>query len=135
MTAMKRLLCLAFVPLLPGGCQSVAPAGPDLSVSEVAPPDSPDVATQILEAGDRLEIIVYSAPELSRTVTIAPDGEIRFPYTGPIQTSGRTLEEIEQLLRDALASELRHPDVDVVLSRTAPDRCEPCSIAEATGNR
>lgn len=132
---MKRLLCLAFVPLLSGGCQSVAPDGPTLSVSDVAPPDSPKEATQILATGDQLEIIVYAAPELSRTVTIAPDGEIRFPYTGPIQTSGRTLEEIEQILRDALASELRDPDVNVVLSKTAPSRCEPCNTPEAAGNR
>ena len=54
---------------------------------------------------------------------------------GLIQTAGRTLEEIEQLLRDALASELRDPDVDVVLSEPAPARCEPCSIAKAAGNR
>lgn len=132
---MKRLLCLAFIPLLSGGCQSVAPAGPTLSVTEVALADSPEEATQVLSTGDQLEIIVYSAPELSRTVTISPDGEIRFPYAGPIQTAGRTLEEIEQLLRDALASELRDPDVNVVLSTTSSARCEPCRIAAAAGNR
>lgn len=135
MTAMNRLLCLAFIPLLFGGCQSVAPAGSTPSATEVAPQDSPEEATQVLAAGAQLEIIVYLAPELSRTVTISPDGEIRFPYAGLIQTAGRTLEEIEKLLRDALASELRDPDVDVVLSEPAPARCEPCSIAKAAGNR
>ena len=32
--------------------------------------------------GDEIEVIVFSAPELSRTVTIAPDGRIALPLIG-----------------------------------------------------
>ena len=115
MTAMNRLLCLALIPLLAGGCQSASPVVPVPDVAQVGPPEAPGETVYLLGPGDQLEIIVHTAPELSRIVTIAPDGEIRIPYSGPIQTSGQTLEDVQQLLRNALASELRDPDIDVLI--------------------
>lgn len=74
----------------------------------------------LLAPGDRLEIIVHSAPELSRTVTIAPDGRFHMPYTGSISTTEATVEDVRARLRDELSGELNDPDVDVLLLSTAP---------------
>lgn len=135
MTAMNRLLCLAQIPLLASGCQSAAPVAPVLDVAQLERPDEPGKTVYLLGPGDQLEIIVHTAPELSRTVTIAPDGEIRIPYSGPIQTSGQSLEGVQQLLRNALVSELRDPDIDVLLSAIAPTDCARCQSGEVADDR
>lgn len=129
MTAMNRLLCLALVPFFACGCQSVTPALPAAPPPVVEPERSApsDIdADYLLAPGDQLEIIVHTAPDLSRTVTIGPDGEIRIPYSGPIQASQKSLEAVQDLLRGALASELRNPDIDVLLISTARSACGQC---------
>ncbi|NQY98890.1 MAG: polysaccharide biosynthesis/export family protein [Henriciella sp.] len=126
---MNRLLCLALVPFFACGCQSIAPAPPAAAPPVVEPerPAPPIGDTPYLLApGDQLEIIVHTAPDLSRTVIIGPDGEIRIPYSGPIQASKKSLEAVQDLLRDALATELRNPDVDVLLISTAQAACGQC---------
>jgi len=72
----------------------------------------------LLAPGDELEIIVHTAPELNRTVTVGPDGRIRMPFTGPVSVMGRNLESTQIALRSALASELKDPDLDVLLVGT-----------------
>ena len=126
MTAMNRLLCLALMPLLAGGCQTAAPMVSDAAAAPVAAPAPAETGPYRLAPGDQLEIIVHTAPELSRSVTIGPDGEIRIPYSGPIQAASNTLETVEHLLRAALASELRTPDLDVLLISTAAPDCPAC---------
>ena len=123
---MRRLLCLAFTPLLCGACQTAAPGGPVQSAPEPVQQQSAIEPSPGLVAGEQLDIIVKTAPELSRTVTIAPDGTIRIPYTGAIQVTGRSLTEVEQDLREALASELRDPDVRVLRPAASANRCQPC---------
>ncbi|MEM8616664.1 MAG: polysaccharide biosynthesis/export family protein [Pseudomonadota bacterium] len=76
-------------------------------------------APYLLAPGDELEIIVHSAPELTRTVTVGPDGRIRMPYSGPITAAARTIEAVQTGVRVALATELKDPDVDVLLTGTA----------------
>ena len=34
--------------------------------------------------GDEVEVTVFSAPELSRTVTVGPDGRITLPMIAPV---------------------------------------------------
>lgn len=125
MTAMTRLLCLALIASLAGGCQTAAPIVSDAAVP-VAAPAPADAGPYFLAPGDQLEIIVHTAPELSRKVTIGPDGEIRIPYSGPIQAASQTLEAVQRRLREALASELRTPDLDVLLIATAAPDCPAC---------
>lgn len=64
--------------------------------------------------GDTLDVSVPSAPELSRTVIVAPDGRIRMPLTGPIFASGQTVDEIRTSIITALTPELHDPRVDVI---------------------
>ena len=126
---MRRPFCLVFAPLLCWACQTATPIGPALNPPpppQESPQESPTNNSAALVVGEQLEIIVKTAPELSRTVTVAPDGTIRIPYTGPIQIAGRRLSEVEQDLRGALASELRDPDVRVMRVTPPANRCQPC---------
>lgn len=73
----------------------------------------------LLAPGDTIEVSVLYAPELSRTVVIAPDGRVRIPYSGPITATGRTVDEVRQSFNVALASELKNPEVEVIATEFA----------------
>ena len=64
--------------------------------------------------GDEIEITVFSAPELSRTVTVAPDGRITLPMIAPIQAANLTSTELHDALVSALSVPLRTPELDVI---------------------
>mgnify|MGYP003653936305 CR=1 FL=1 len=79
-------------------------------------------AEYLVAPGDTLEVIVHTAPELSRTVTVAPDGRISMPYAGQVQASARTINEVRDELLVAYANELRDPVIDVAATSYASQR-------------
>ena len=109
------LPCL-LVMLSLAACVSAPIAAPTVSAIAVEP--AANVAI-----GDRLDVIVYSAPELSRTVEVAPDGTIAIAYSGPVAAAGKTPAAIAEALSAALSGELRDPRVDVLKVVSPP----PCS--------
>lgn len=119
---MKRLLCLAFMPTLAWGCQSAEPVVSDPFPQQDWRHEDGQDPFYLLAPGDQLEVIVHTAPELTRTVTIGPDGRFRMPYSGPITAAARTVDEVRSGVQTALASELRDPDIDVLLAGTASQR-------------
>jgi len=103
-----------------------APAGPLLQPQTASPqsapvdpwfeafrPWTPQTPDYLLFPGDQIEIIVPSAPELSRTVTIGPDGRFNFPYVGAVMAANRSTPEVTQSLQSALARDLRRPYVEI----------------------
>ncbi|HVY83601.1 MAG TPA: polysaccharide biosynthesis/export family protein [Caulobacterales bacterium] len=63
--------------------------------------------------GDQIEVTVYSAPELSRTVTVGPDGRISMPLIEPVEAANHTADELHDALVAAYAQQLRTPEVHV----------------------
>ncbi len=72
-----------------------------------------------LYPGDEIEVQVVSAPELTKTVTVQPDGRISLPLLAPVQVADRTLVDAERLIAQAYASQLLSPRVDIAV-RAAP---------------
>jgi protein involved in polysaccharide export with SLBB domain len=68
-----------------------------------------------LYPGDELDVVVPSAPELNKTVTVQPDGRIMLPLLAPQMAAGRSAPQLEQALAQAYASQLLRPDVTVVV--------------------
>ncbi len=64
--------------------------------------------------GDEIEIVVFSAPELNRTVTVAPDGRVALPLIGAIRAADLTAEELQDALIVAYSTQLRQPELSVV---------------------
>lgn len=64
--------------------------------------------------GDEVEIVVRTAPELSRTLKIAPDGRIGLPMIAPVMASDLTAPQLSAALSDAYRGILRDPSVDVI---------------------
>lgn len=93
------------------GCvclQSVAPAqeAPSMTYSAETP-------AYRLYPGDEVEVIVFSAPELTRTVTIGPDGRIAMPLIAPVMAADLTPAELQDQLVAAYAPHLRMPEISV----------------------
>jgi polysaccharide export outer membrane protein len=65
--------------------------------------------------GDEVDIVVPSAPELNKTVTVQPDGRIALPLVGPQMAAGRSGPELEDELSQAYATQLLRPDVTVTV--------------------
>jgi len=63
--------------------------------------------------GDQIDVVVQSAPELSRTLTVAPDGRISMPMTSGIMAAGRTIPWVEQALKAQLAKQLVDPTIAI----------------------
>lgn len=114
MIAMKRLIFLALVPLLLAGCQSTGARVSETDSSPTWPRPNGAAPALLLATGDEIEVIVHTAPDLSRSVKVGPDGTFQIPYSGPIQAATRSIDDVRRSLRDALSSELRDPDVEIL---------------------
>ena len=64
--------------------------------------------------GDEIEVTVFSAPELTRTVTVGPDGRISLPLIAPVRAADLTAEELHDALVAAYSQQLRTPELDVI---------------------
>src|SRR5487761_311989 len=67
-------------------------------------------------AEDLLEISVYDAPDLDRTVRVSADGRISLPLVGDIETTGFTTRELEAKIESLLRrGYMTNPHVSVFL--------------------
>lgn len=83
---------------------SVAARGPGLGV----------ISDYRIGSGDVVEIDVFQADELDRTVRVRPDGTISFPLLGIFPAAGQTTAELEGTLTARLAEKyLNDPQISV----------------------
>jgi len=69
----------------------------------------------LIGAGDVLEVIVWREPELSRTVSVRPDGKISLPLVDDIQAAQSTLPELKKRITDTMADFVESPSVYIML--------------------
>lgn len=79
-----------------------------------------DEPEYVLYPGDEIEIATPTAPELTRTQRIGPDGRVSLPLVGQLLAADRTIAELEADCADAYASQLRRPLVEVTLKTAGP---------------
>lgn len=108
-------------PLLLGACGSTPVPSAEFPASDWNYADGKD-ESYLLAPGDTLDVVVHSAPELSYTVKIAPDGRISVPLSGPVTAAARSVEEVRLALMSALSSELIDPDLDVIVTDFASQK-------------
>ncbi len=66
---------------------------------------------------DILDISIWEVPELSKKVTVRPDGKLSFPLIGDIQAQGRTLKEVDDEITEKLTVYVREPQVSVIIDK------------------
>jgi len=67
---------------------------------------------------DVLNIFVWKEADLTRDVTVMPDGNITYPLIGEITAQGRTATEIKKTITDKLQNYVTAPEVPVIVKES-----------------
>ena len=67
---------------------------------------------------DVLNIFVWREADLTRDVTVTPDGKITFPLIGEIVAEGQTVLELKKTLTDKLQDFVTAPEVTVIVKES-----------------
>jgi polysaccharide export outer membrane protein len=65
---------------------------------------------------DVLQIIVWKNDQLSRTVSVRPDGKISFPLLDDVEVAGHTTRDLREFLTNKLGEYLPAPEVSVTVT-------------------
>lgn len=79
-----------------------------------------DEPEYVLYPGDEIEVATPTAPELTRTLRVGPDGRVSLPLVGQLMAADRTIAELEQAASGAYASQLVRPVVEITLKTAGP---------------
>ncbi|HEY0758394.1 MAG TPA: polysaccharide biosynthesis/export family protein [Acidisarcina sp.] len=66
--------------------------------------------------GDVLSISVWKEPQLTRTVTVRPDGKVTLPLIPDVTVAGLTAEDAQTIIHDQLTPYFKHPQVSVTVA-------------------
>ncbi len=75
-----------------------------------------------LGPGDAIAITIFNVPEYSGSQQVSADGALNLPVVGSVNVNGLTLSEAGSVIATAYRSELRYPQVTVVLEKPRPLR-------------
>ena len=67
---------------------------------------------------DILNIFVWKEAELTRDVTVMPDGKITYPLIGEITAQGLTASELKKAIADKLQNFVTAPEVTVIVKES-----------------
>ena len=67
---------------------------------------------------DVLNIFVWKEADLTRDVTVMPDGKITYPLIGEITAQGMTASELKKVITDKLQSFVTAPEVTVIVKES-----------------
>lgn len=122
-----RLAALLATLMTLGGCAggAVEPFSPAARPTAAFPDIgyatwADDEPSYRLYAGDVLEVRLPTAPELSKNVTVQPDGRITMPLVGSVMVADRSPEEASAVLSQAYAGQLIRPMVEVSVTTAQP---------------
>ena len=82
------------------------------SIAQEEPPD------YLIGPNDILNIHVWREPELTRDVTVTPDGRITFPLIGKIMAQGKTVTELKEIITKKLKNFVTAPEVTVIVNES-----------------
>src|SRR6185369_13440969 len=124
MRTMKRKTLIASICVLALNLALFAQAPKqDAKTSQPAPAKN-DAATSPSNATDRAYVIgtedvvivnVWHEPEMSRSLTVRPDGKISLPLAGEFQAAGVTAADLEDAITKKLTSLIQNPQVTVIV--------------------
>ena len=95
--------------------------GPKEAESVPAPAVEEEYWTRPLEyyigTGDVIEISVWDISELSKEITVRPDGKISYPLIGEVDVYGLSMSQLNDELTKRFSVYVRHPQVAVILKK------------------
>jgi len=93
-----------------------------ISISPIQAADQPPAMASkdyVIGPGDVLDISVWNNEALTKTVTVLPDGKIRFPLIGEVEVGGKTLSVLEEELKKRIGDFVPNPELSVMVQQTA----------------
>jgi polysaccharide export outer membrane protein len=105
MRRLSLLLGLALSGVVVGGCASTPKR--DLA--------RPAAGEYRIGVEDVIEVAVYRADNLSRTLPVRPDGKVSLPLLGDVNASGKTAGELAEELQGRYGQYLTEPHVSVIV--------------------
>ena len=72
----------------------------------------------MIGSDDVIAVDVWHEQELSRVVSVRPDGKISLPLVGEVQVSGQTPLQLQDTITQRLKEYLEHPQVTVIVQET-----------------
>ncbi len=76
----------------------------------------PDDYTYIIGPGDNLEIFVWDNPDISKSITVRPDGKISTPLIDDLLVTGKTPSQLARDIEKSLSKFVRDPLVSVIVN-------------------
>ena len=67
---------------------------------------------------DVIEISVWKEPDLTKQITISPDGKISYPLVGDVQVAGKTVKQVREEISKRLEKFVTDAQVTVILLKT-----------------
>lgn len=74
----------------------------------------------VLRPGDKIEVVVRRAPEVSRSVIVRPDGYISLPTLNDVKADSLTIPELAEKLTGLFSARLLNPEVTVIATEVHP---------------
>jgi len=105
----KRIGSVLLICFIVAGCAS---SKEELTEAEVVPEEE----TYLIGAEDVLEVAVWQNEDVSRTVTVRPDGNISLPLVDDIEAVGLSPEELKTRIEEKLTPFMAAaPEVSVIV--------------------
>jgi polysaccharide biosynthesis/export protein len=96
---------------------SCAQQGPQITHLPVDTPASAE-DDYLIGSEDTLEVLVWKNADLSRVVSVRPDGKISLPLIGDVQAAGRTVMQLNAEIAERLNKYYKEsPQVSVILQQ------------------
>jgi polysaccharide export outer membrane protein len=70
----------------------------------------------VVAPGDQLEVTVANVPDVSKTLTVRPDGYVSLPKVGDVLVSGMSVPEARVVIAQRFAQRLTEPDVSIAIA-------------------
>lgn len=109
-------LSLFILLLLSLGCQSI-----DKKQDLIAPPPQQELKVT-LGLGDEIEVKFFYVPELNETQNVRTDGKISLQLVGEVMAQGKTPVELKNELIKLYSSELKNPEIAVIVRLSRKER-------------
>lgn len=111
-----RLLAICVVASWLAACASgPAPApAPSPSPKDARPANA--ISEYLIGPEDVLEVVVWKNADLSKTVSVRPDGMITLPLIGELRAGGLTAEDVRAEIRSRLEKYKETPEVSVTVA-------------------
>jgi len=88
-----------------------------VQAAETAGAMASPVADYLIGAGDILTISVWNNEELTKTVTVLPDGKIHFPLVNELVVGGKSLADLEKELKKKIEPFVPDAELSVMVNQ------------------